>query len=163
MAYKIQTPGNYPEENIQHEECCWTPLVFSVDRTRDIYVASSFVKLATYPSLNRSRGDIRCVCLNSLCTVFNFSVVGCGSHNAEFRLNCQSCSSFNVQTIKKYSNIERCSALKCCYSVYFNNVPQYSKCSPLQQFVIRAPFTLGTCKVTTALLIPYLSSGTLIL
>jgi len=23
-AYKIQTPGNYPEENIQHSECCYS-------------------------------------------------------------------------------------------------------------------------------------------
>jgi len=27
-AHKIQTPGNYPEENIQHAECYWNCLKY---------------------------------------------------------------------------------------------------------------------------------------
>jgi len=29
-AYKIQTPGNYPEENIQHSHICLFPLSFLI-------------------------------------------------------------------------------------------------------------------------------------
>jgi len=65
-----------------------------VGRSRDRHIACSFMKVSTVPSVNIPHGDIMCVSLDSLCTVFNLSAASCGSHNDEFRLFCQSWSSF---------------------------------------------------------------------
>jgi hypothetical protein len=90
--FYVLNVGYCPKKWNKYEECCGIPRVFSVDRTRDSYLTISFMKLSTDPSLNRSRGDIRCVSLDSLCTLFNLSAASCGSQNAEFHLFCQSCS-----------------------------------------------------------------------
>jgi len=59
---------------IKFEEDCGIPRVYCVSKTRDRHVAIFFMNLSTYPSVNRSRGDIRCACLNSLCALLTFQL-----------------------------------------------------------------------------------------
>jgi hypothetical protein len=71
-AYKIQTPGNYPEENIQH---VWSPLILKRNRTSTterIYIvcvrvaeqtANTFTKADLHKGYFACSSDVRTACI----------------------------------------------------------------------------------------------------